>query len=127
MSAGALQRLVEFMYCGELEVGGDVGLEELLGGAELLELPLASGAIEAFLRERLSVRTWAEARDAAGRPVTDAEAKVVDAEPTLDGWSANWGLSADAAGATHGWEKAADVARALAAVGAKAPKRARHE
>jgi hypothetical protein len=62
MSAGALQRLVEFMYCGELEVGGDVGLEELLGGAELLELPLASSAIEAFLRERLSVRTWAEAR-----------------------------------------------------------------
>ena len=90
LSAGALRRLVDFMYSGELAVGGgDVGLEELLGGAELLELPLASGAIEGYLAGRLSAGTWAEARRLGERFVI----------PALSGAATEWAAAHFAAAA----------------------------
>lgn len=60
LSANALERLIQFMYTHELEVGNGVSNEELLGGAELLELPLARGLIASKLVAQLSLDTWLE-------------------------------------------------------------------
>ena len=50
------------------------------------------------------------ARAAAGDPPSDVDAAIVDMEPTLDAWTANWGLGAPARESLRGdWERAEDV------------------
>lgn len=58
------------------------------------------------------VRTWVDARAAAGNPVSAADAAVADADATKAGWSSHWGQSAEAATADGGWASAADLVKA---------------
>ena len=56
------------------------------------------------------VRSWVEARAAAGIAVGDVDAAIVDMEPTLDGWTSQWGLGAPTRESMRGgWERAVDV------------------
>jgi hypothetical protein len=59
LSADALERLIEFMYTHRMDIG-EVSRDELLGGAELLELPLARSFIITHMVSHLSLDTWLE-------------------------------------------------------------------
>ena len=97
ISSFGLQRMVEFMYSGVVEVsGGDVA--DVLNAAEFLELPFAYGAVVAYLMTQISASTWADVRELGDR--------FVKAE--LSGAATEWA-------ATH-FTKAAGDARAWRAV-----------
>ena len=61
LSANALERLIEFIYTHRMDIGdGRVSNDELLGGAELLELHWARSFITTHLVYHLSLDTWDE-------------------------------------------------------------------
>ena len=94
ISSFGLQRMVEFMYSGVVEVsGGDVA--DVLNAAEFLELPFAYGAVVAYLMTQISASTWADVRELGDRFV----------KPELSGAATEWAAAhfGQAAGDARAW------------------------
>lgn len=94
ISSFGLQRMVEFMYSGVVEVsGGDVA--DVLNAAEFLELPFAYGAVVAYLLTQISASTWADVRVLGDRFV----------KPELSGAATEWAAAhfGQAAGDVRAW------------------------